>query len=390
MDRLYDAENYFAAVRRPVHRRPAAAGHGQDELAPPPPAAGATSKIQTLTILGRARACSPGSGPTPGPGPIARSTAKYLRKLLAVRPPAALPVPVRLQVHHAHPLRHHDPRRWSGANRGWSIPELRGRCQPVGRVGSAPRLREKHPPRPARRSASPRRDRTAPQGPPERSRRRSGPRRQTCPVLRGPARSGAAAEAFRRLGGALPPLEIAPHSASLAAASSSWRRRMASGTGGGSSAVFDASAADVTTPGLPDHDGATSDFRKASTCDLLLVGQLEELAPRFVRLPAVQRDRLGQVAGAAVVEVGPRIAVAPERRRTPLGQTRHAGRVGALEGVVVARSRSGPSPCRAAASRCRSPRSHRASAGGTRHTPRCRRAGDPAGWLRCPAARRRR
>ena len=35
--------------------------------------------------------------------------ARYLRKLLAARPPAALPLPVRLEVHHAHPLRHHDP-----------------------------------------------------------------------------------------------------------------------------------------------------------------------------------------------------------------------------------------------------------------------------------------
>ena len=97
------------AVRRPVHRGQAPAGHGQDDLAPPPPAAGATSKLQALTILGGAGACSPGSGPTRGPGRIARSTRKYLAQAARLRPPAPLPVPVRLEVHHAHPLRHHDP-----------------------------------------------------------------------------------------------------------------------------------------------------------------------------------------------------------------------------------------------------------------------------------------
>ena len=73
MDRLYDAGELLRAVRRPLHRGPAPAGHGQDELAPPAPAA-VLPEDPGPDDPRRARACWPASGPTRGPGPTARST----------------------------------------------------------------------------------------------------------------------------------------------------------------------------------------------------------------------------------------------------------------------------------------------------------------------------
>ncbi len=107
MDRLYDAENYF-------ERFDALFIEGKLPLA--------TAKMdwlrrhRPLTLPQdpgaddprRPLACSLGSGPTRGPGPIARSTA-VPPQAAHLRPAAALPLPVRLEVHHAHPLRHHDP-----------------------------------------------------------------------------------------------------------------------------------------------------------------------------------------------------------------------------------------------------------------------------------------
>ena len=91
MGRLYDAESYFAAVRRPVHRR-------QDFPWRAPRWTWLRRhrplrylEIQALTILGGLGDARAASGPIRGRGPYRPVYARYLRKLLVSgRPPRYL------------------------------------------------------------------------------------------------------------------------------------------------------------------------------------------------------------------------------------------------------------------------------------------------------------
>ena len=107
MDRLYDAENYFERFDALfIEGRLPLATAKMNWLRRHRPLA--YLKIQTLTILGRSGDARPDlvrpADPALSPGlrPVPPQAARR-------RPPAPLPVPVRLEVHHAHPLRHHDP-----------------------------------------------------------------------------------------------------------------------------------------------------------------------------------------------------------------------------------------------------------------------------------------
>ena len=64
-------------------------------------------KIQALTILA-ALVMLTRIWLDPRTRPYRRIYARSLRKLLLAAPPSSLPVPVRLEMRHAHPLRHHD------------------------------------------------------------------------------------------------------------------------------------------------------------------------------------------------------------------------------------------------------------------------------------------
>ena len=135
MDRLYQAENYF-------DRFDALFVEGRIPLATP-----------RINWLRRHRPLQlpedPGSHhprrdrhaganlERPANPPFRRTYARHLRKLVLVGPAAPLPLPVRLEVHHPYPLRHHDPA--DGARgisaREYVITVLAATASTLGRVG---------------------------------------------------------------------------------------------------------------------------------------------------------------------------------------------------------------------------------------------------------------
>ena len=78
------------------------------------------------------------------------------------------------------------------------------------------------------------------------------------------------------------------------------------------------------------HASPHSELTKASSALAILLGEIGELVARGLRLAAMPEDRLGQIAGAAVMQKervaadGLGEADAPERRRAPFAARRLA------------------------------------------------------------------